>query len=131
MGSYDAETLARQLAQLGLDLDREVEILRDLEHDAVSAEWRYRKLLDVHKDDLARKFMNAEGSVDKRNNIARLECIASREIAEEAWKQWQDGRADVWTQKENLSALHERISIGRSLLSREKALMSLAGTGEI
>jgi hypothetical protein len=68
--------------------------------------------------------------VDKRNNIARLECITSRETAEQAWKQWQDSRADVWTQKENLSALHERISIGRSLLSREKALLSLGGIGE-
>jgi hypothetical protein len=130
VSSFEAEVLARQLAQLGRDLDAEVIILGDMEHAAVSAEWKYRTLLDAHKDDLAREFLHAEGSVDKRSNIARLECIASREIAEEAWRQWQDGRADVWTQKENLSALHERISIGRSLLSREKALLSLAGVNE-
>ncbi len=129
MSGYEAETLARQLAQLGRDLDTEVTVLADLEHEAVTAEGDYRRLADLHEDAVARAFLTAPGSVDARRAQARLDCTASREASGAAWKRWQDAKADVRMQGKNLDALRERIGIGRSLLSREKALLSLSSSG--
>jgi hypothetical protein len=132
MPGFDADILASQLAQLGRDLVAEVDNLRDLELGAVKAEAGYQVCLELHKDDLARAFLGSSGSnADARNAEARLACVPSRLTSADAWKQWQDAKALVRVQQANLSALHKRIEVGRSLLSREKALISLAGVGEV
>ena len=124
--SYDAAELARQLAQLGLDLQDEVTELGRLEEAAVDAEAAYRQLQELHEDALAKAFLRSSGSnMEARKAEARLVCVDSRLAAETAWRAWSHQRARLRTQQASLNALHRRVEIGRSLLSREKVLISL------
>lgn len=130
MSAYDAEVLARQLSQLGRDLDEEVRVLGVLDETAVEAEGLWRKLDEEHQDRIATEFLNGEGAVEARKMRARLKAVPARLIAEDAWLDWSRAKARLRTQQASIQALHRRIEIGRSMLSREKALISLAGTGE-
>lgn len=131
MSSWDAEVLARQLAQLGRDLDDEVRHLGELDMRCVEAEGEFRRLDDEHGDRVAQEFLNAEGAVETRKMIARLKAVPARLDAGEAWLEWNKYRAQLRTQQASIQALHRRVEIGRSMLSREKALISLTGTGEV
>ena len=131
MSQWDAEILAQQLAQLGRDLQDEVKILGALEELVANTEGMYRSLQEVHEDNLARARLAAEGSVDTKKAIARLGCVPSRQEAELAGLEWNRTKGKLNTQRASLQALHRRCEIGRSLLSREKALISLAGVGEV
>lgn len=128
--SFDAEVLVRQLSQLGRDLQDEVARLGELEDAAVTAEGDYRRLDEEHEDAVASAFLAAEGAAETRRNTARLKGVPSRLIAQDAWLDWKRAGARVHTQQANLQALHRRCEIGRSLLSREKSLLSLSGIGE-
>lgn len=131
MSSWDAEVLTRQLAQLGRDLDDEVRHLGELDMRCVEAEGEFRRLDDEHGDRVAQEFLNAEGAVETRKMIARLKAVPARLDAGEAWLEWNKYRAQLRTQQASIQALHRRVEIGRSMLSREKALISLTGTGEV
>lgn len=128
--AYETEVLASQLAQLGRDLDREVGILGELEENCVEAEGEYRRLVEEYDDCLARAFLDGEGSVEHRKAAARLKCVPARLLMQEANIDLSRIKGELRTQQASLQALHRRIEVGRSLLSREKALISLAGTGE-
>jgi len=131
MTSFDAEVLARQLAQLGRDLDDEVKNLGQYEEEAVDAEGHYRIKESAFDDELDKCFLEASGgSVEVRKAQARIVTTSYRLDSQEAYLEWQRAKARVRTQQANLSAIHKRIEIGRSLLSREKALISLSGVGE-
>jgi hypothetical protein len=124
--SYDAEILARQLGELGRDLQDEITELGRLEEAAVDAEAQYRRLQDEHEDAIASAFLAASGSnAEARKAEARLACQESRAAADRAWKDWSLLRGQLRTQQASLQAMHRRVEIGRSLLSREKALISL------
>ena len=125
----DANRLAEQLGNLGRDLDSEVQVLGVLEEKTVGLEGRYRRLSEEHEDALARAFLDSEGTVDIRKNKARLLCIDSRTAAQEALTEWNHSKALLRMQSASLSALGRRIDIGRSLLSREKNLLSLEQSG--
>lgn len=127
MGGFDGDLLATQLAQLGRDLDREVSILGVLDEAAVDAEAEYRRLDGEHGDRVAQEFLNADGTVDAKKMIARLKAVPARLTAEDAWLEWSRAKARLRTQQASIQALHRRVEIGRSMLSREKALMSISG----
>jgi predicted house-cleaning noncanonical NTP pyrophosphatase (MazG superfamily) len=128
--SYDAATLAQQLGDLGRDLQAQVSELGRLEEQCVDAEAAYRVLQEIHEDILASCFLRSGGSnADARKADARLSAADSRVAAEVAWKAWQQVRAQVRVQQASLQAIHRRIEIGRSLLSREKSLLSLTNSG--
>lgn len=130
MSSFDAEILAQQLAALGRDLDREVKHLGVLDETSVEAEGLYRRLDEEHQDRVAQEFLDGEGAVESRKMQARLKAVPARLTAEDAWLEWSRAKAKLRTQQASIQAIHRRIEIGRSMLSREKALMSLAGVGE-
>lgn len=125
--TYEAETLARQLGQLGRDLEHEVARLGELEELSADAEGEYRSLAEEYDDALARAFLDGTGSVDARKAQARLNCAVERLEMQAANLAWNKIRGRVRTQNANLQALHKRVEIGRSMLSREKALMSISG----
>lgn len=128
--SYSAEILAQQLAQLGRDLDAEVIVLGEYEEASADAEGEFRRLKALYEDCMDRTFLAGEGGVDLRKAEARLACTTERTQMHEANLEWDKARGRVFTQNANLRALHDRIDIGRSLLSREKSLLSLAGINE-
>jgi len=128
--SWDAQLLVDQLASLGRDLDREVRILGMLDEQAVDAEGNFRRLDEEHGDRVASEFLKADGAVEARKMHARLKAVPARLLAEEAWLEWNHAKARLRTQQASIQALHRRVEIGRSMLSREKALLGLAGLGE-
>lgn len=127
--SLDMSLLARQLSQLGRDLESEMILLRENDEAATEAEGIYCKLEALHKDDIARSFLNGTGSVDARNAQARLDNIASRQRMEDAKLDWERKRGIVRYRQSSIKALTTRIDIGRSLLSREKSLAALEWSG--
>jgi len=127
VSAWDAETLVRQLSDLGLALDEAVGHLGVLDEAAVEAEGEYRRLSEEHEDRVAQEFIKGDGSVELRKMQARLKAIPARLLAEEAWLEWNRAKAKLRTQQASIQAVHRRIEIGRSMLSREKALMSLSG----
>ena len=132
MGSFDAETLARQLAALGRDLQDEVIRLGELEEEAVEAEGKYRQLDEAYEDALAKGMLDSDrGSAEARKAEARLGVTSYRLEAHVAYLEWGRAKGRLRTQQASLTALHKRIEVGRSLLSREKALLSLGGIGEV
>lgn len=130
MSSWEAETLVRQLSALGRDLDSEVGVLGELDMTSVEAEGEFRRLDEEHGDTFAQEFLHAEGTVDTRKNIARLKAVPARLIAQDAWLDWNRAKSKLRTQQASIAAMHRRIEIGRSMLSREKTLLSISGTGE-
>jgi hypothetical protein len=131
MSSFDAEVLASQLAQLGRDLQDEVKHLAMLEHAAVDSESTYRHTQVNLQKVLDEGYLSVKGNVEERKAQARLKAEAQQLDLEDAYREWGITKADVRIQQASLSALHRRCEIGRSLLSREKALISLAGVGEV
>ena len=130
MSSFDAETLVRQLAALGRDLQDEVINLGEYEEEAVDAEGKFRRLDALYEDALARSVLKSnQGSAEMRKAEARLQCIEDREAMQDASLEMSRAKAKVRTQSANLSAIHKRCEIGRSLLSRERALLSLTNSG--
>ncbi len=98
----------------------------------MDAEGFYRIKEAALDDELDKCFLEASGgSVEVRKAQARVVTTSWRLDAQEAYLKWQKAKARVRTQQANLAALHRRCEIGRSLLSREKALISLAGVGEV
>jgi hypothetical protein len=67
--------------------------------------------------------------MELRKAQARIKCEAAEILAEEASLDWTRTKARVRTQNANLSAIGKRIEVGRSLLSREKSLLSLTNSG--
>jgi hypothetical protein len=129
MSSWEAETLVRQLSQLGRDLDTEVGVLGELDMISVEAEGEFRRLDEEHGDRFAQEFLHAEGTVDAKKNIARIKAIPARLIAQDAWLEWSRAKSRLRTQQASIQAMHRRIEVGRSLLSREKALIGLGNSG--
>lgn len=123
--TFDANVLVDQLRALGRDLEHEVVQLGKLEEQCVDFEWDYRRLDNEWNDRMDEAFIVASGSVEQRKAEARLKAVPGRVLKEDAWKEWQHARARVRTQQASLQALHRRVEIGRSLLSREKTLMDL------
>ena len=100
-----------------------------MEDAAVTAEGSYRHYKEMLEDAMAAAFLNAEGSVEQRKARARLQCIEARVLMEQANLDWDKKKAALRTQYASLQALHRRIEVGRSLLSREKALVGLELSG--
>jgi hypothetical protein len=128
-GGFDAEILVSNLSALGRDLDREVRYLGVLDEKAVDAEGEYRRLDEEHQDRVAEEFLKLDGSVESRKMQARLKAKPARLTAEDAWLEWKRAAAKLRTQQASIQALHRRVEIGRSMLSREKSLLSLANSG--
>lgn len=131
MNAFDADTLARQLAQLGRDLQDEVKYLGELEEAAVDAEGKYRSKETSLEWAQDKAFLDFDGSVEVRKAQSRQTTLSYQMEAREAYLEWGRAKGRVRTQNANLQALHKRVEIGRSLLSREKALLSLSGIGEV
>lgn len=130
MSAIEAETLVRQLAALGRDLDEEVRNLGRMEEEAVDAEGHYRAKEYAFNSELDKCFLEASGSsVEVRKAQARVVTASWWLDTQDAYLEWQKAKARVRVQQANLSALKSRIEIGRSLLSREKSLLSLASSG--
>lgn len=130
MGQVDLNLMATQLAALARDLQDEVDLLGELEEAAVDAEAEHRRLAEAYEDAYSRAYVEAEGAVELRKNLARLQVIAERVLAQEAKHAADKARSKVKTQKESLYVLHKRVDVGRSLMARERALVSLSGYGE-
>jgi len=125
-----AETLARQLAAMGRDLEIQVTVLGKYEDEAVEAEGKYRLKDALYEDMLASGMLRSDQrNAETRKAEARLDCIPERDAMQQAYTDWGRAKAKVRMQQASLSALHKRIEIGRSLLSRERALLGLSGSG--
>jgi hypothetical protein len=121
----DGAVLVEQLSKLGRDLDEYVVHLGVLEETCVDAECDYRKMDEEYSDRLDEGFLAVSGSVEVRKAQARQKAIPARLVKEDAYRDWQRAKAKVRTQVASINALHRRVEIGRSMLSREKTLMDL------
>jgi hypothetical protein len=123
---FDAETLLRQLSELGRQLDQQVDKLGELDMLATGLGCEYQRLREEHEDQLATAFLGmADGGVEAKKMAARLKCVPARLIAQEANKDWEEAKSRLRTQQAAVRALGARIEIGRSLLSHEKTRMDL------
>jgi hypothetical protein len=130
MASIEMGLLARQLSQLGQDLESEVAILGEMEDLTVTAEGAYRHYQELYDDAQAAALLKSrQGSAESRKAEARLACIEERQVMEQALLDWRKKQGALRTQNANIQAVHRRIEIGRSLLSREKAQFSLEQSG--
>lgn len=118
----DAENLANQLAQLGRQLDEATEKLAALDIHATAKGILAANAKEEYEDALAVAFRDAEGSVEARKMLARLECTVARKASQEAAAEAEKGKSAVRNQQAMVRAINSRIDIGRSLLSREKSL---------
>lgn len=125
----DMSLLAKQLSALGQDLQREVEMLADLEEKAIDAEAYYRELDEEYEDAYSKAFTSVEGSMELRKHTARLQVIPLRLAAQNARYLMDKAKSKVRMQQASLQVLHRRCEIGRSLLSREKIQASLEWEG--
>lgn len=122
---FDADVLLRQLSELGLRLDAEVEKLGELDVLATGLGCRYQALREHYEDEVANAFLKSDGSVEQKKMLARLKTIDARLTAQDAALAWENAKADLRTQQAAVRALHTRIDVGRSLLSTEKARLEL------
>lgn len=130
MMAVEMALLANNLSQLGRDLQDEINILGRMEDDTVTAEGAYRHFKELYEDALARAILGSrQGSAESRKAEARLACVEDRQLMEHANLAWDKKKAELRTQHASLQALHRRCEIGRSLLSREKALVGLELSG--
>ena len=111
----DAIVIARQLGELGVELDKAVKSLAEFEDVAVDAEGDFRVAY-------SEAFRNAKGAVEARKQEAIAEC-------DDLWRVWGKAAAAVRIQKEHVRALHARIDVGRTLASNIRAEISLAQSG--
>jgi hypothetical protein len=124
---FDAETLLRQLSELGRQLDEQVNKLGELDLLATGLGCEYQRLREEHEDQFAATFLEPTtvGGVEAKKMTARLKCVPARLIAQEANKDWEEAKSRLRTQQAAVRALGARIEIGRSLLSHEKTRMDL------
>jgi hypothetical protein len=121
----EAQILLNQLSELGKQLDRETSKLGELDLLATGKGIEYQHVRESYEDDVASAFMAADGSVEAKKNEARLKCVSMRLYAQEISGEWEKLKAQVRTQQAIVRAVNTRIDIGRSLLSHEKAMMTL------
>jgi hypothetical protein len=123
---FETNVLLTQLAELGRELDKQVDKLGDLDMIATGLGCHYQVLREAYEDAVADAFLKAPtGGVEAKKMEARLKCVPSRLVAQEANLEWEKSKSRVRTQQAAIKALHTRIEIGRSLLSTEKARMDL------
>lgn len=122
--------LANQLSQLGRDLSQEIEILGQLEDETVTAEGNYRHCKECYELAMAAAMLQSrQSNAESRKAEAKLACTQEQAVMEQANLAWDRKKAELRTQHASLQALHRRIELGRSLLSREKALVGLEISG--
>lgn len=121
----DVEILIRQLHDLGLQMDAEVDTLGELDMLATALGCTWEELREAHDDDVAEWFLRVAGSVEQRKMEARLKAVPSRLVAHEAKLEAEKAKSRVRTQQAKIRALDKRIEIGRSFLSLEKTRMEL------
>jgi hypothetical protein len=122
---YSADILLEQLAALGRQLDVEVAKLGELDMISTGLGCEYNRLREEHEDNLADAFLGIAGGVEARKTAARLKCVPSRLLAQDANREWEESKSRLRTQQAAIRALTTRIEIGRSLLSTEKARIEL------
>lgn len=118
----DGEILASQLSQLGRQLDDATSKLAELDLLATAKGIEAARVKEDYEDFLARAYRDADGSVETRKTVARLNCLEARKVSLEASAGWEMAKAQVRNQQAMVRAINSRIDIGRSLLSREKSL---------
>lgn len=123
----DGDVLAKQLGELGRQLDDATVELARLDILATAAAVDATNAKETYEDCLADAFLAATGSVDVRKASARLSCKSRRIDAHNATTTWEYAKADVRNQQAMVRAINSRIDIGRSLLSREKSLVNALG----
>ena len=123
----DGDVLAKQLGDLGRQLDDETKELARLDILATAAGIKATNAKAAYEDQLARAFLAADGAVDIRKATARLCCTSYRVDVQAAAADWERAKTDVSNQQAMVRALNARIDIGRSLLSREKSLAAVLG----
>lgn len=111
----DAIVIARQLGELGVELDKAVRSLAELEDVAVDAEGDFKVAN-------SKAFRGCTGSIEDRKQQAFEETA-------ELWRVWGKAAAAVRIQKEHVKALHARIDVGRTLASTVRAELSLVQSG--
>lgn len=121
----DGDTLARQLGELGRQLDEATGKLADLDLLATAKGIEAARVKEEYEDFLARAYRDADGSVETRKTEARLNCLEARKVSHEASAAAEIAKAEVRNQQSIIRTLERRIDIGRSLLSREKSLMAI------
>lgn len=122
----DGDVLAKQLGELGRQLDEATEELARLDVIATDAAIKAADAKEIYEDHLAEAFLALSGSVEVRKAEART-CTGSYRLDVRASSAaWERAKADVRNQQCMIRALTARIEIGRSLLSREKALAVLS-----
>lgn len=121
----DGDILAAQLAQLGKQLDEATSVLADFDVLATGAGIEFQRRKEVLEDALAHAFQAVTGAVETRKTVARLHCTGEQKDAHEAYATWERAKCQVRNQQAAVRAINARIDIGRSLLSREKSLLSL------
>lgn len=116
MNTPTTNDVVLQLAQLGRDLDNKQREIRDLDEAAVRARARYEVTF-------ARKFLQAEGSVDVRKYTAveqTAELKLDAEIADQVLR----------AAREAIRVLRDRLDIGRSLNSAIRSEWQAQGAGQ-
>lgn len=121
----DGEILARQLGDLGRQLEDATVKLAELDVLATGAAVEAARLREEYEDRLAEGFRDAEGAVEAKKTLARLKACPARIIAQEASAEAERAKSAVRNQQAAIRTLTVRIDIGRSLLSREKTLMAV------
>jgi len=122
----DGDVLAKQLGDLGRQLDNATEELAKLDILATGAGIETARLKEEYEDAFAVAFRDATGAVEARKVTARLDCVPQRMKAQDASADWERAKAKVRNQQAIVRAINSRIDIGRSLLSREKSLAALS-----
>ena len=121
----DGEILARQLGDLGRQLEDATVKLTELDVLATGAAIEAARLKEEYEDRLAEGFRDAEGAVEAKKTLARLKASPARIIAQEAYAEAERAKCKVRNQQAVIRAINARIDVGRSLLSREKTLMAV------
>lgn len=121
----DGDTLAKQLGELGRQLDEATGRLADLDILATGKGIDAANAKESYEDALAAAFRDADGAVEARKMLARLSCGHERKLSLQAAAEWEMAKAQVRNQQAMVRAINARIDIGRSLLSREKSLMAV------
>lgn len=121
----DGEILARQLGDLGRQLEDATVKLAELDVLATAKSILAANAKEEYEDHLASAFRACEGGVEARKAEARMRCIPARKEAQEAAGEAERAKSAVRNQQAAIRTLTVRIDIGRSLLSREKSLMAV------
>jgi len=122
----DGDVLAKQLGDLGRQLDNATEELARLDILATAAGITAADKKELYEDHIAEAFVKLEGSVEVRKAQARLCTGSYRMDWQRASADWETAKAKVRNQQAMVRAINARIDIGRSLLSREKSLAALS-----